>query len=92
MKGWKSDFVAAMEAAGLKEVKIKDIADQLGIKHISRQDCVDIMNSFCKRNPSYRPLILTASANSRYSLFTGGVCTEHDYQSGDEFASMIDEL
>ena len=80
MQDWKKDVVCQMEAAGLREISLYEIARGMGIKHIKTQDARDILNAFVKRNPTYRIVKMYNSVSlAGGSLFTNGTVTELEY-------------
>lgn len=78
MKAWKEEMIAAMEETGMNEVRIRDVAKARGITHISHNDCLDILNGFCRRNPGFRVVQLMATPND--SLFVSGAASCLEYE------------
>ena len=56
MKEWKDELANAIikRSESDKIITVKDIAAEMGIRHITRQDTQDILNAVQKRLPGYR--------------------------------------
>lgn len=56
MKEWKEEIVSriAERAQGERIVPLKDVAAEMGLRHISRQDTADIQRAALQRLPDYR--------------------------------------
>jgi|GEM_PF-3987380 len=85
MQEWKVRLVEKMEETGLREIALREVANANGINHIKRQDALDILKLFVKRNPTYRTALMISSPNAKGSIFTTGVVTELQYETEEEW-------
>lgn len=62
MKESKAAIVNAIaqKAEGMRIVSLHQVASEMGHKHISSQDCRDIMNAVLKRIPDYKAVKIVA--------------------------------
>ncbi len=89
MQEWKTRLAEKMAQTGLREVSLREVANQNGIKHINRQDSLDILHLFVKNNPTYRIVQMVNDLHSKESLFTTAVVTENEYQSEAEWRKEV---
>lgn len=62
MKEFKTEIIEKIvkESEGSKIVSLHDVGVSLGHKHVSAQDCRDIINAALKRMPDYRVVKMVA--------------------------------
>lgn len=81
---------AALEKAITErnEVIIKDVAANVGIKHIKSNDLLVICNKIISNNPEYRlvKFVEPGQSDATASLFQCGVITCMEYDDGREFS------
>lgn len=58
MKEWKEQLASAIikRSESDKIIAVKDLAAEMGIRHITRQDTQDILAAVQKRLPGYHPV------------------------------------
>lgn len=74
MKEWKRQLSEKIleEMKHSRIVEFREIALKMGIKHVKRQDCTDIMLKVNEKKPKeYTPIILTKSRSSCTPLAIG---------------------
>lgn len=93
MKEFKQQIISAIveKARGCKIVSLYETAQELGYKHISSQDCRDILGAVKKSIPDYTPVKMLDHQQYRNkataSLFTTlcFVDKELEFDDGAEF-------
>lgn len=85
MKDWKVEILNALDkrAQEMREIRLYDVAKELGYNHIKTHDVEDIERSFLKSHPSYKPVKMMK--NSYDSLFVSLAFTECEYESETDF-------
>lgn len=80
MKDWKEELVSAIikRSESDKIITVKDIAAEMGIRHITRQDTQDILAALQKRIPGYRPVQFVD--NPKASLFQSLAFVQNDVE------------
>ena len=80
MKIWKEQMVDSIikRSESDKIVTVKDIAAEMGIRHITRQDTQDILTAVQKRLPGYRPVQFVDNPNA--SLFQSLAFVQNDVE------------
>ena len=56
MKQYKFDIIQKLNerAQGERIISLRDTANQLGIKHLKTQECLEISNLFLKQQPEFK--------------------------------------
>lgn len=56
MKQYKIDILQKLNerAKGERIISLRETANQLGIKHLKTQECLEISNLFLKKQPEYK--------------------------------------
>lgn len=91
MKEFKVKIVERIveESRGRKIVSLHDVGVALGHKHISTQDCADIVNAALKRMPDYRVVKMVAprTPDCCASLWTTATFIDKtlEFDDGGEF-------
>lgn len=89
MKSWKEDIVRRIvEAAeGQRIISLQEIAAEAGLRHIGRQDTVDIQLHVEKALPNYHAVRMLKTGDARESLFTTLTFVENgvEFSDGAEF-------
>lgn len=85
MKEWKIELVEKIEkkCEELREVSLYEVAKENGYNHIKRQDVLDVVREFKKRNQSHKVVQFEEDKNK--SLFTSIIFTDAEYESEEEF-------
>ena len=91
MKKWKQQIVDEIvrRAEDLKEVSLRDVANDMGYNHIKTEDCLHIARAVEKCLPEYRPLKLIS--HSYDSLFVSLVFTTLEYQTEADWLEEVGE-
>lgn len=87
MKEWKSNLVSAIikEAEGNKIVSLREIANRTGIKHVSRQDCIDVVRTVKKQLPGYHPVQMMQTNNDSLFISVCFIDNSLEFDDGEEF-------
>ena len=87
MKAYKQEIVNRIisEAEGCRIVSLHDIGTALGHKHISTQDCRDIINSVQKAIPDYKcvKMVKPGQNSATASLWTTATFIDKDIEFED---------
>lgn len=80
MKEWKEQMASAIikRSESDKIITVKDIAAEMGIRHITRQDTQDILAAVQKRLTGYRPVQFVD--NPKASLFQSLAFVQDDVE------------
>lgn len=88
MKEFKLEIIEAVckKAEQLKIVSLYEVCKELGYKHISSQDCRDILGAVQKRLPDYRPMQICKN-HLNESLYTTLCFVQNDveFDDGEDF-------
>ena len=92
MKQYKIDVIAEMEklAEDLSEISLREAALNIGINHLKRQECCEILDVFCKKHPEYHAVRMMDTPCD--SLFCSAVVTTHEYESEEGFLASLNNV
>lgn len=82
MKEWKEAIVDAIigKSETDKIISLRDIALESGVKHINRQDSVDIMHAVQRKLTNYKPVMIQYGDRRDSSLFVTLNFVERDVE------------
>ena len=85
MQEWKNKILNALDnkAKEMREIRLYDVANELGYNHIKTGDVQDIERAFLKTHPTYKPVKMMK--NSYDSLFVSLTFTECEYEEETDF-------
>ena len=92
MKAYKQEIVDRIvnEAEGCRIVRLHDIGTELGHKHISTQDCLDIIYAVQKALPDYKcvKFVNPGQSSATASLWMTATFLDRDVEFDDGWATV----